>query len=199
MSPRPTTLARLIPLAGVLALLSACGAPPQPLPTSPPRAAPDSASASLSPSLPLGGQPLPTLLPTLTGYPTYPTYPAPTTRPTTAAVTPTPTTKSPTPTPSHAGRCTGEPTGSQILAAIKGKPGVPNAALRIFEGPFCGGSWSFTTVERVGRAEDESEPLMVVATGKGSTLALVAAGSDVCTDRVQAQAPPGIRVLACGF
>jgi hypothetical protein len=39
----------------------------------------------------------------------------------------------------------------------------------------------------------------VVATGAGTTLALVAAGSDVCIERVQTTAPPGIRVLACGF
>ena len=40
---------------------------------------------------------------------------------------------------------------------------------------------------------------MVVATGKDATLTLVAAGSDVCSDQVQTAAPPGIRVLACGF
>jgi hypothetical protein len=38
-----------------------------------------------------------------------------------------------------------------------------------------------------------------VSTGRGSTLALVAAGSDVCVNRVETEAPPGIRVLACGF
>ncbi len=40
---------------------------------------------------------------------------------------------------------------------------------------------------------------MVLATGKGTTLTFVAAGSDVCSNRVQTSAPPGIRVLACGF
>ena len=39
---------------------------------------------------------------------------------------------------------------------------------------------------------------MVVAVGAGSSLALVAAGSDVCNDPVHTGAPPGIRVLACG-
>jgi hypothetical protein len=191
----------MIVVAGILALLSACGEPPQPLPTSPPRATPSTGPAALSPSLPLGQQPLPTL----TGYPTtYPAYPGLTPPPAptgfaTPTPTPTPTTKSPSPTPSHAGRCTGEPTGGQVLALIRGKPGVPNASLRIFEGPFCSGTWSFTTVEVVGRTEDEVEPLMVVATGKGSSLALVAAGSDVCVARVETQAPPAIRVLACGF
>ena len=30
-------------------------------------------------------------------------------------------------------------------------------------------------------------------------LTLIAAGSEVCVDQVQTTAPPGIRVLACGF
>jgi hypothetical protein len=190
----PRTL--LIPLAGVLGALSACGAPPQPQPKSPPPYTSSAAPSSVQPSLPLG---MP--LPTLTGYPTYPaypTYPTATVGTTTTTTTP-PTTKSPTPTPSHAGRCTAEPTGAQILNLIKGKPGVPDATLRVFQGPFCSGTWSFATVEVDGRTADEVEPLMVVATGKGSTLALVAAGSDVCVTRVQTGAPPGIRVLACGF
>jgi hypothetical protein len=155
----------------------------------------------VAPSLPLGQQPLPTL----TGYPTYPTNPyptnlGPTTLPTAARTpTPTPTTKSPSPTPSHAGRCAGPPTGAQILAELKKKDGVPNAPLRVFEGPFCSGTWSFTTVEVIGRTEDQVEPLMVVATRTGSTLDVVAAGSDVCIARVEADAPPAVRVLACGF
>lgn len=192
VSPRT----RLIPLLGVLALLSACGEPPQAMPTSPPYATP---SPSLAiPSLPIGP------LPTLTGYPTnpvtpgYPTYATPPAFPTRTATT-APTSKSPTPTPTHAARCTGQPTGAQILNLIKGKAGVPNAALRVFEGPFCSGSWSFTTVAEVGSDTDEVDPLMVVATGRADPLGLVAAGSDVCIARVETEAPPGIRVLACGF
>lgn len=192
----PTALRpRLIPLVGALAVLSACGAPPEPPPKSPPYAAASAAPSSVQPSLPLG---MP--LPTPTGYPTtpaYPTYPVATVRPTATATTP-PTTKAPSPTPSHAGRCTGEPTASQILTLIKGEDGVPDAALKVFEGPFCAGTWSFATVEVDGRTTNEVEPLMVVTTGKGSTLALVAAGSDVCVNQVQTGAPPGIRVLACG-
>lgn len=198
VSPRT----RLIPLGavsiGVLALASACGEPPQPLPTSPPYVSPSAAPLSLSPSQ-LG---MPTTPPTLAvtptfgggvAYPTYPTYPAPT------ATTTHATTVSPTPTPSHAARCTGEPTGPQILALIKGKPGIPNTTLKVDSGPYCSGDWSFTTVEKSGSNEDQLEPLMVVATGKGTTLALVAAGSEVCINTVQTKAPPGIRVLACGF
>jgi hypothetical protein len=123
--------------------------------------------------------------------PTYPAYPAQTTT--------VPTTKSPTPTPSHAAKCSGEPTGAQILALIKGKPGIPTATLKVDSGPYCSGTWSFTTVEISGKSADQLEPLMVVATGKGATLGLVAAGSDVCNGAVQTSAPSGIRVLACGF
>jgi hypothetical protein len=194
----PRTL--LIPLAGVLAVLSGCGAPPQPQPKSPPPYTTSAAPGSVQPAPPLG-MPLPTLTgyPTNPAYPTYPTATVGTTITTTTTTPPPPTTKSPTPTPSHAGRCTTEPTGAQILNLIKGKPGVPNATLRVFEGPFCSGTWSFATVEVDGRTTDQVEPLMVVTTGKGSTLALVAAGSEVCVARVQTGAPPGIRVLACGF
>jgi hypothetical protein len=134
--------------------------------------------------------PAPTLPPP--AYPTYRTYP---TVPTTTIA---PTTKSPTSTPAHAPPCLGEPTGTQILALIKGEDGVPDKPLRVVKGPFCSGDWSFTTVELDGKSEDELEPLMVLTTGKGAALTLIA-GSDVCSNRVQTDAPPGIRVLACGF
>jgi len=187
---------RLIPATtlatGVLVVVAACGEPPQPLPTSPPFASTASAAgysgaptlAATPPLLPTAGLPTGAL-------PPYPTYPAQTT---TAADT-----KSPTPTPSHAAPCSGEPTGAQILAFIKGKPGIPGSTLKVTAGPYCSGDWSFTTVQIAGRSEDQVEPLMVVTVGKGATLGLVAAGSDVCNDPVQASAPPGIRVLACGF
>ena len=188
---------------GVLALAGACGEPPQPLPTSPPYVNASDPPISLGPSQlgPLPGATTPPTLvatPTIGGgaLPTYPTYPAYTPR--TATTTPA-TTVSPTPTPSHAPRCTGAPTGPQILALIKGKPGIPNTTLKVDSGPYCSGDWSFTTVEKSGADEDQLEPLMVVATGKDATLTLVAAGSEVCVSQVQTTAPPGIRVLACGF
>jgi hypothetical protein len=180
-------------LGGALILLGACGEPPQPLPTSPPYVTPSADPISLSPSLPMVNQPLPTVTnyPTLAG--TYPTY---TLNPTTLG----PETISPTPTPSHAARCPGPPTGAQILTLIKKEQGVPkNKTLRVVDGPRCSGDWSFTAVEVSGEDADQLEPLMVVATGKDSTLALVAAGSEVCIDQVEHGAPPGIRVLACGF
>ncbi|MBM2616962.1 hypothetical protein JIG36_15490 [Actinoplanes sp. LDG1-06] len=195
MSPR-TPLIPLAVLAGVGLLLGACGEPPRPLPSSPPYAPPSAGPISIGPSVDLT---LPTAPPLPTAPTTYPAYP--TTRPTTIVptTTPPPETVQATATPSHAPRCQAQPTGAQILALVKGQPGVPDKPMRIYEGPFCSGTWSFATVEVTGEDADELEPLMVVSTGAGTTLALVAAGSDVCIDRVQTSAPPGIRVLACGF
>jgi hypothetical protein len=195
VSPRT----RLIPLAGaVLGLLAACGEPPQPMPTSPPFTAPSSAPVASAPAVPAATVPTPAF----TGFPTtFPTYAYPTgTTPATTAPTTTPaTTKSPTPTPSHAAKCATEPTGAQILALIKGRQGIPTEPLRVSEGPFCSGTWTLTKVEVTGTNADKTDPLIVVSTGTGSQLTLVTAGSDVCIDQVQQDAPAGIRVLACGF
>ena len=187
----PSTL-RFALLAGLLVLLSACGEPPQALPTAPPTYAPASA-ASGEPPLITTAPAVPTLPPVTLPAATYPTLPATTAAPTTTSPT------SPTPTPSHAPACLGEPTGAQILAQVKTRKGVPTKPLKVDQGPFCAGDWSFTTVEITGEDADQLEPLMVLATGKGATLVVIAAGSDVCSNRVQTQAPAGIRVLACGF
>jgi hypothetical protein len=180
-------------------LVSACGEPPEQLPTSPPYVAPSSArpSGGRPAGLPPAGTPPPVVTapaPTLPdANPALPPYAYPT-----GTTTPA-TTVSPTPTPSHAAKCPGTPTKAQILALINGKPGIPNAVLRVETGPYCSGAWSFTTVEITGQDDDELDPLMVLTTGKDSALTLVAAGSEVCSDRTQHDAPPGIRVLACGF
>jgi hypothetical protein len=192
----------LLTAALLLGLIAACGEPPQPMPTSPPYA-----TTSVGP---VGsGIPSRAALPTVTAYPTlpgvtaYPTaYGYPTAYPTLPGVVPTttdPNVKPPSPTPSHARKCTGPPTGSEILTLIKGKPGVPDKKFGVADGPYCGGDWSFTVVEEQGQSEDQAEPLMVVATGKGTTLTLVAAGQEVCLNSVQKNAPSSIRVLACGF
>ncbi len=199
VSPRT----RLIPLGvlsvGALALVGACGEPPQPLPTSPPYVSPSAAPLSLGPSQ-LPGLPAATIPTGAAATPIFPTYTAAVPTYPTATTTPA-TTVSPTPTPSHAALCTGAPTGAQIITLVKTQktPGVPNTALQVDSGPYCSGTWSFTTLEKSGESEDQLEPLMVVATGKDATLALVAAGSEVCTNRVRTTAPPGIRVLACGL
>ncbi|GAA0451577.1 hypothetical protein Ade02nite_76570 [Paractinoplanes deccanensis] len=195
MSPRT----RALPLIIVgSALLSACGSPPQPQPTSPTYATASAAPVPLDPSLlppvTLPGTPT-TPATTFPAYPTtYPTL-APTTLPTVPTTT-APTEKSPTPTPSHAPKCTTGPTAAEILALVKKQEGMGSLPLVVREGPLCASGWSFATLEDSSADED---PLMVVATGAGATLALVAAGSDVCISRVETSAPPGIRVLACGY
>lgn len=182
-------------MVGALLLTGACGSPPEALPAGPPRpyvSADLSASGVVAPPPPIYPTTLPPALPTT--FPTFPTYPTTTyvvpTRTTTATV---PTT-SPTPAPSHAPRCTGEPTRAQIVAEVKKNDAVPSGTLTVSAGPYCSGLWSFTTIGKTG-----AEPLSVVATGKGDTLELVTLGTDVCNPRVKAEAPVGIRVLACGY
>ncbi len=182
-------------VVGAGMLLGACGEPPQPLPTSPPYVTPSAAPISIGPSVDF---PLPTTTtqpyPTTTAtYPAYPTYPTSTVTP-----TPNPTTSPPAavPTPAAA-RCQTEPTGAQILEVVKKEKGVPNKPLRIAEGPFCSGTWSFAKIEVTGA--DDPEPMSAVLTGQGASLKPVAVGSDPCSSEyVRTTAPPGIRVLACG-
>lgn len=123
---------------------------------------------------------------------TYPTLPPVTitTRPTT---TPPTTTTPAGPAPSYAPRCTGEPTGPQIIALAKTSPAVPDKDVSVLDGPYCAAGWSFTTIGMTG-----AEPLSVIATGTGASLTLVTVGTDVCNPTVKAQAPAGIRAMACG-
>ena len=183
----------------VATALVSCGAPPEPLPTAPPEArrsdslapsgVPPAASAPTA-GLPTGypGVGLPTG--GLPGYPapTYPTPPAP------PATTPWPTRSLPPPAPV----CGTAPTKRQMLDLIKGKPGIPNQPLEVRFGPYCAGSWQLAIVGIVGKTADKAEELLVVTTGRAASPQLVEVGADVCTDRIERDAPPGIRVLACG-
>jgi hypothetical protein len=125
-------------------------------------------------------------------YPTYPAYPTYTTPPT---VTTPPTTAGPSPAP----RCGSTPTRAQVLAAVKGRPGVPTADLKVTDGPFCSGTWQFTIVQIAeADANSSDEPLLVVSNGRLATLKVIEAGTDVCSVKVREEAPAGIRVRACG-
>jgi hypothetical protein len=188
-----------VPVALTAAVLAGCGSPPEPLPTAPPEThggVPSSGPAipsfgATAPGVPTDGLPAGGLL---TPVAPVPTYPPPTATPT----TPTPTTP-PSPTPSPAAKCTSGPSGAQVIAVIKGKPGIPNEQLEVHAGPYCSGSWHFTELEIAGKNADQVDPLLVVTTGQPTALALVEAGADVCSLRVKQDAPPGIRVRACGF
>jgi hypothetical protein len=194
---------RLLPVLCGVALLTGCGSPPDPLPTAPPA---PRASGSLDPSgVPFPSGPGPGGLPT-NGAPTgllptgalppggLPTYRIPT-LPTTRTPSPSPTRSLPPAAPV----CTGAPTQKQILDLIRGKPGLPDEPLEVRFGPYCAGNWQFTAVGLVGETDDEEERLLVVTSGRPTSPRLVEAGTDVCTDRVEDDAPPGIRVRACGF
>jgi hypothetical protein len=201
---------------GVPLLLAACGEPPQPLPTSPaisdlpsgqpsgglpsaalPTGAPQPTGLVPTPAYPPGGYPGAGGYPGVGGYPGAGGYTPPVATTTTRAAT----TNSPTPTPSHAAHCAGttQPTAAQMLTLVKGKKGIPKETLKVFDGPYCADDWSFALVGIASKAQNKQDPLFVVAVGPGSALQLVTAGSDVCNDPVQKDAPAGIRVMACGF
>jgi hypothetical protein len=195
--PRPArrrTVARLLAAAAALAL-GGCGAPPRPLPTAPPETASGGAAAGVSASAYPSGAPTPGAqfpspgLPA-PGFPSLPTVPV--------AVPPSAAPTSPSPRPPAAPRCHRGPTPQQVIAAISGEPGIPaDQPLRVTAGPYCAGAWQFAVVGIAGR--DDVEPLLVVTTGTPAGLTLVEAGTEVCSAHVRAEAPPGIRVLACGF
>lgn len=130
-----------------------------------------------------------TLPPVVTVPPAYPPVTTTTTAPTTA----------PTKAPAGAGLCKSGPSKAQVLAVVKGKPGIPDEPLEVTAGPYCSGSWQFAQLQIKGKDDDEVDPLLVVTKGKPASLTLVEAGGDVCSDPVQADAPAGIRVRACGF
>ena len=210
------TAHRLLPGVLLAVLLGGCGAPPEPLPTAPPA---PRASGSPGPSgpvppgeppigsappggsptggLPPGGYPTGGLPPG--GYPTgalppglpYPGYPTLTTTPPTRSPSLTRSTPPPAPV------CRNGPSKQQVIDVIKGKPGVPSRPLEVRFGPYCAGSWQLSIVGIAGT--DEEEELLVVTTGRPAALQLLEAGTDVCTDQVEDDAPPGIRVRACGF
>lgn len=187
---------RAAALAGALLVLASCGEPPQPQPTAPPdkfgepsSGASSAPSFSLPPTLPAGAVPGGAV----PGYPAYPTYAVPHyTLPAVPATTPAaPATTKPKPAPA----CTSGPTAAQVITLARTAPGIPaGLPMTVAAGPYCQSSWQYTRINtRTGE-----DPLLVVSTGAPAALKLVEAGQDVCSDKVVASAPAGIRVLACG-
>jgi hypothetical protein len=192
----------LVVALSAVALPAGCGAPPEPLPTAPPQA-PDGVSGSPGPGgsaypgmvVPSG---VPTALPgglppTMPGLPAGGYTPPATWSPPTATSPPT------TPAVPGAKKCTDGPTDEQMLATVRDRPGVPaGAEMKVSAGPYCAGGWQFATVELESGDGERFDPLLVVTRGKPSALVLVEAGADVCSEKVQSDAPPSIRVRACG-
>ena len=188
-TPRAASSTRLLAMLGVALLLSACGEPPQPLPTAPPQhvasVAPPSAAGS-------GSLSVAETVPPTYAAPSFPTVaPSP--------IRPPITTTPATPTTPPAPKCTHGPTAAQVLAVVRAQPGIPSAVtLEVKAGPYCAGSWQFSVVGEAGKTLDQVDPLQVVTTGPPDALQVVEAGQEVCSDRVQNSAPAGIKVLACG-
>ncbi|WP_153040583.1 hypothetical protein [Actinoplanes sp. TFC3] len=206
----PLPAGAVLLLTGAVVLLGACGEPPAPPESAPPAPTGSASFDPLAPpltpppvSVPTTGVPAttypgvnptyPGVTPTTT-YPAYTPYTPPATQPTTTPTTPvTPT----TPGPSTAPRCTSTgPTPKQLIAVVEGTAGIPDDPLKVTKGPFCSGTWQFSIMQIADESADEQ--LFVVTTGKPEALTLIEAGTDVCSAKVQSDAPPGIRVLACG-
>lgn len=90
--------------------------------------------------------------------------------------------------------CAGEPDGSHVLAVLQdaglwGDTG--EAGPEFSEGPLCADGWQFSVI-----TVPERDPLQVITSGDTDELALVTAGTDVCTIEVRVHAPPGIRRVA---
>lgn len=193
---RPTrSAAAVAALAGLTAVLAACGEPPaEPLTEAPLGTAP---APSFSPAPPaVASFPVSTNAPTLPGANTLPGGNPLPMQPYTPPTTTTTVTTLPTPTVSPAAACTSGPSDAQVLAAVKGTPGFPDKEFEVVDGPYCQSSWHFSVVRIAG--SDDAETLFVVTKGKPAALTLVEAGSDVCSSEVRSGAPAGIRVRACG-
>jgi hypothetical protein len=89
--------------------------------------------------------------------------------------------------------CAGYPTTGQIVALVRRNGGLlPRVGqVPVSKGPLCAGTWQYTVFAVPGK-----EPLQVVSSGAPGNLTLVAAGTDVCSVRVRAAAPTGVRNAA---
>lgn len=170
---------RLLAVPAAVVLLAGCGKPPD---------LRDGSNHTASPPPPLVTGAPPLGLPSAYA-PSVAPYTPPATPP--KPLTPvTPTIASPSPT---APRCGSEPTNPQVVAAAATISGMPDAsALHVVEGPYCAMGWQFTVVAGTGE-----ERLSVVTHGNPAALTVVEIGTDVCSPTVIADAPPGIRNLAC--
>jgi hypothetical protein len=88
--------------------------------------------------------------------------------------------------------CDGEPSGAEVIAVLRDE-GVldANVEAEVTDGPLCAGTWQYAVV-----SVPDLDPLQVVTQGEPDDLALVTAGTDVCTPEVRIQAPQGIRTAA---
>ncbi len=85
--------------------------------------------------------------------------------------------------------CGGHPTADQVIAMVRRIGGLLPATgtVTVLKGPLCAGSWQYTIF-----SVPQREPLQVVSRGKPSDLAMVTAGTDICSIEVRTSGPPGI-------
>jgi hypothetical protein len=95
----------------------------------------------------------------------------------------------PLPTDTVATPCTGGPTGSQVVAALRHNGTLLPAGVTptVAQAPVCAGSWQYTVLAVPGL-----DQLDVVTKGRPAALTVVTAGTDVCTPDVTNAAPAGI-------
>ncbi|MFC0004222.1 hypothetical protein [Micromonospora siamensis] len=172
-------------------------APTGPPDGTPPPLRPGGTPAPLPPDGTLPTPPPYGTVPTLPPDGTLPTLPGvPPAGPTTlpgAPVTAVPDVPAPPPAPVVT-PCPGRPTAAAVLTLLRGPARVlsRDADARVTLGPLCAEDWQYTVLEVTGHEE-----LQAVTRSGSAGLTLVTAGTDVCGTRISADAPPGIRALAC--
>jgi hypothetical protein len=89
--------------------------------------------------------------------------------------------------------CAGYPSAEQVVALVRRKGGLlpRTGAVPVAKGPLCAGTWQYTVFAVPGQ-----EQLQVVSSGTPRDLTMVTAGTDICSARVRAGAPVGIRNAA---
>ncbi len=96
---------------------------------------------------------------------------------------------------SAATSCAGHPSADQVARKVRAAGLVGGAKLTVKVAPRCAGTWQYTVFTVSGRG-----PLQVVTKGPPAALALVTAGTNVCSTEVLVQAPAGIIAVAqCGL
>lgn len=109
--------------------------------------------------------------------------------PTAEPFTPTTAPATTAPPDTTAVACGGQPSASQVIAAVRrDRDLLPSGVTpRVLTGPLCAGSWQYTIMD-----VPNHDPLQVVTRGAATSLAVVTAGTYVCTPEVTGAAPGGI-------
>jgi hypothetical protein len=103
-----------------------------------------------------------------------------------------PTSATPSFDPSVAVSCNGRPAVDQVVAVLRAKGVLPSGdRVTARLGPLCAGTWQYTVLTVSGQ-----DSLRAVTQGAPTTLALVTAGTDVCSSAIQNGAPSGILAAA---